>query len=77
MSMERINDEDMGLVVGGLFTWNRSTNIMKYEHEDGSKTLHKVLDFEKAWELSNQLHGKNLTEDEILNKLISNGYIAG
>lgn len=77
MSMEQIKDEDMGLVVGGIFIWHKDTMNLTYEHADGSKTLHKVLDFEKAWELSNQLHGKNLTEDEILNKLISNGYIEG
>ena len=77
MGMERISDEDMGLVVGGLFTWNRSINIMKYEHKDGSITNYEVLNFDEAWNLSNRLHSKNVPEDEILKQLIENGYIAG
>lgn len=77
MSTEQINDEDMGMVVGGLFKWFRNSNTMEYIHQNGKTTKHQVLDMNQAWELSNELHGQLVPEDEILNQLISNGYIAG
>ena len=77
MSMERINDEDMGMVVGGLFIWHMKNKTMTYTHQNGKTTVHQVIDMNQAWELSNELHGQLVPEDEILNQLISKGYIAG
>ncbi|MBR6186983.1 MAG: hypothetical protein IKQ41_12075 [Clostridia bacterium] len=72
-----LNDDMLDQVVGGLFTWNRNSMTMTYSHADGSKTTHRVLDIDKAWERSNILHGQNMNEDKILQDLISKGYIAG
>ncbi len=79
MAEERkiINDEALEQVVGGLFSFNGITNIITYTHEDGSVTYHKILDYKKAWTMSNDLHGKNVPEDTILAQLIANKYVAG
>lgn len=77
MSMERINDEDMGMVVGGFFDFDRCGDTLIYTHQDGKTTVHPVIDMNKAWELSNDLHGQLVPEDEILKQLIENKYIAG
>lgn len=74
---KQINEEALDSVVGGLFTWHKLTLIMDYTHEDGTKTYHKILNLQKGWELSNQLHGQLIPEDEILAQLISAGYIEG
>ena len=73
----QLNDEMMDEVVGGLFSWSKKTMTMTYSHPDGTKTTHKVLDIQKAWERSNVLHSKMMSEDDILKDLISKGYIAG
>lgn len=79
MSENRIElkDDVLDEVVGGLFAWSRKSMTMTYSHADGSKTTHKVLDLDKAWERSNILHSQNMSEDAILRDLISKGYIAG
>ena len=74
---EIIIDEALESVVGGLFRWHKKSLVLDYTHKDGTVTYHKVLDFAKGWELSNNLHGQNVPEDEILRQLISKGYIAG
>ena len=77
MSDHKMNlpDEMLEQVVGGLFTWSRRSMEMKYDHPDGSTTIYKVLDMDKAWERSNMLHAQNMPEDDILKDLISKGYI--
>ena len=79
MSEKKINlsDEVLDEVVGGFFSWNTKTMTMKYSHQDGSVTTHKILDLDKAWERSNILHSQKMPEDEILKDLIAKGYIAG
>ena len=79
MSSERINlsSEELEKVVGGFFHFNTNTMTMKYTHEDGTVTYHKILNAEKAWEMSNQMHAKRIPEDDILKELIDNKYIAG
>lgn len=79
MSIEKnkIADEALEQVVGGLFAFNGLTNTITYTHEDGSVTYHKILDYKKAWTMSNDLHGQNVPEDTILAKLIASGYVAG
>ena len=70
-----LNDFEVENVVGGLFKWNKSDMIMTYEHSDGSVTTHKILNYDKAWELSNEMHGKNYREDDILKALKNKGYV--
>lgn len=72
-----INEEDLENVVGGFFHWHKKSLVLDYTHEDGSITYHKVLDYAKGWELSNNLHAKHVPEDEILQQLIDAKYIAG
>ena len=73
----KLDDEMLEEVVGGLFSWSRKKMTMTYSHPDGTTTVHKVLDLDKAWERSNILHSKKMNEDDILKDLISKGYIAG
>jgi len=72
-----LQDEQVENIVGGLFAFNGRTNILTYTHADNSVTTHKILDYKKAWEMSNDLHGKNVPEDDILKQMIANGYIEG
>ena len=73
----QLNDDQLDEVVGGLFTWHKKSKVMDYTHSDGTVTKHKILDYSKAWELSNNLHAKHMDEDKILSQLISKGYIQG
>ncbi len=72
-----LSDEMLEDVVGGLFTWSKKKMTMTYSHQDGTTTVHKVLDMQKAWERSNLLHSQMVSEDEILKDLIAKGYIQG
>ena len=72
-----INEGELNKVVGGLFTWHKDSKVMDYTHADGSITYHKILNYDKGWEMSNQLHAKFVPEDEILKKLIDEKYIEG
>lgn len=70
-----LNDQEVEQVVGGLMDFNPSTMILTYTHEDNSVTKHPILNYDKAWEMSNQLHAQNYREDTILKKLKSAGYV--
>ncbi len=72
-----LDDELLDEVVGGLFKWNPNTMMLKYIHDDGSETYYKVLDFQKGWELSNNLTGQFMDEDKIIARLIAEKYIEG
>ena len=72
-----INEEDLESVVGGLFEWAPRYNKMKYTRENGSVSVYKVINYDKAYSMSCSLHGQNVPEDEILSRLISAGYIEG
>ena len=77
MNNERksIKEEVLDNVVGGLFYWHKDTQVMDYTHKDGTVTYHQILDYEKGWEMSNNLHGQKVPEDDILKRLIDNHYI--
>ncbi|MBR2258957.1 MAG: hypothetical protein IJ899_16845 [Blautia sp.] len=70
-----IDEENLEHVVGGFFNFNGTNNTMTYYHPDGTVTVHKVLDFKLAWKMSNDLHGQNVPEDNILSQMVSAGYI--
>ena len=77
MARELVNDEALEQVVGGLMNFNYYTQVLTYTHEElGTVTKYKILDFKKAWVMSNELHGQNLHEDKIIAQLIESGYIA-
>lgn len=71
-----LNDQEIENVNGGFMSFNNQTMILTYEHENGSVTHHKILDYNAAWELSNTLHAQNYREDTILKKMKQKGYIA-
>jgi len=73
---EKIDENKLEKVIGGKFSWNSNTGIMTYTHKDGSKTTHRILDLDKGYDLSSQLHGQGMPEDDILTRLINAGYIA-
>lgn len=75
MSKVALNDENLDQVVGGLMRFNYRTQVMTYTHEDGTQTTHNILDFDNAWDLSNELHAKNIHEDNILKALKDQHYI--
>ena len=79
MSDERIkiNDSSLESVVGGLFTFHKTTQVLDYTHPDGTVTYHKILNYQKAWEMSNSQHAKFIKEDDILQNLIDAKYIEG
>lgn len=72
-----LDDELLDEVVGGLFKWNPNTMKLKYIHDDGSVTYYNILDFEKGWQMSNNLTGQFMDEDQIIAKLIAANYIEG
>ena len=72
---ELCTDKELEMVVGGFFHFNSNNKTMEYTHEDGSTTIHRVIDMEKAWEISNYLHGKHIPEDDILKQLVDYNYI--
>ena len=74
---EMISEENLEKVVGGLFEWFPSYDQLKFTHDDGSVTRHKILDYEKGWALSTSLHEQNVPEEEILARLIAKKYIEG
>ena len=49
--------------------------VMTYTHQDKTVTKHQILNYDKAWELSNEMHAKNYREDDILTVLRSKGYV--
>ena len=77
MAKQMINEEALDQVVGGLMNFNYKTQVLTYKHEEtGAKTTYKILDFNAAWKLSNDLHGQNIHEDKIIAQLKAKGYIA-
>ena len=70
-----ISEEKLEQVAGGFFSFHRSTGCLDYTHPDGSTTTHKIVNFDKAWELSNKGHAHMVPEDDILAEMISKGYI--
>lgn len=76
MSKQMVNDEALDKVVGGFMQFNYYTQVLKYTHEElGTVTNYNILDFEKAWKLSNALHAENYHEDKIIAELKAKGYI--
>lgn len=76
MSKEMLKDEYMKGVNGGFMHFNYYTQVLTYTHEEtGEVTKYQILDFEKAWKLSNKMHGDNKHEDVILSTMLENGYI--
>lgn len=75
---ERMNltDDQLENVVGGFMLFNNQTMTLTYTHADGSVTTHQILNYDKAWELSNYMHGQNYREDTILKQLKKKGYVS-
>ncbi len=71
-----IDEKSLEKVVGGFFHFNTNNNTITYSHKDGSKTVHKILDLDKAWETSNNMHAKKIPEDDIMKELENKGYVA-
>ena len=72
-----IKDENLDCVVGGYFQFDGDNSTITYSHKDGSVTVHQVLNLMEAWKMSNDLHGQLVPEDEIMARMIQNGYVAG
>lgn len=77
MGKTEINEQDLDQIVGGQFLFNCDTMMMTYVHSDGSFTTHKILQYDRAWKASNYYHTNKIPEDEILQKMISQGLIEG
>ena len=71
-----LNDEELDQVVGGIMNFNAQTNKMTCCDGDGRVTQYNILNYEKAWEMSNKLHIQGMPEDAIINRMIDNGYIS-
>ena len=78
--MERSNsilsDEELDQVVGGIMNFNAQTNKMTCSYDDGRVTQYKILNYQKAWEMSNKLHIQGMPEDAIISRMIDSGYIS-
>ena len=72
-----INSSDLDKVVGGALVFHSKSLVLDYVKDDGTTTKYKILDLNKAWELSNQLHAKFVPESQIIAQMISNKYIQG
>ena len=62
-------------LLGGVFDFKPREQNLIYTHLSGEVTYHKILDYDKAWELSNKLHALNVDEDSILEELINKQYV--
>lgn len=71
-----IDEKTLEKVVGGFFNFNTDDGTIIYLHKDGSQTVHKVLDMDKAWETSNLMHAQKTPEDDIMRELENKGYVA-
>ena len=77
MAREMINEGSLDQVVGGFIHFNRNNYVLTYTHEEtGDVTTYDILDFDKAWQISANLHGQNVHEDRIIAILKSKGYIS-
>ena len=72
-----IDDTELENVVGGAFIFNQDAGTLTYYHDDGSVTVHTILDYDNAWYSSNSWHANNYPEDTILQGLIKKGFVAG
>lgn len=79
MSTERksIPENELENIVGGYMQFDQPTKTLTYYHKDGSVTTHDILKFKAAWTANNEMHTEGIPEDEILERLIEAGYVAG
>ena len=76
MSRELMNEDNLDQVVGGFMHFNPDTKVLTYTHEEtGEVKQYQILMYNRAWGMSNALHAKNLHEDEIISKMLSDGCI--
>ena len=68
-------DNEVENVIGGAFVFNRKSETLTYYHDDGAVTTYHILDYDNAWNSSNRGHASNQSEDDILQTLISRGYV--
>ena len=71
-----IDEKSLEKVVGGFFLFSGSAQTITYTHKDGSTTVHQVLNMDKAWETSNNMHAQKIPEDDIMRELQNQGYVA-
>ena len=77
MKNQILSDEELDQVIGGLMNFNYDTKVLTYTHEERKTvTKYNIVDFEKAWKLSNARHAENVHEDNIIAEMLSKGYIA-
>ena len=74
--MEQLKDEDLEQVAGGLFYFYPNTMRLTFTDEEaGFEKVYKILDYAEAWRISNELHGENVKESEIIEVMIDQGCI--
>ncbi len=71
-----VDDGQLEQVTGGLLQFHKISKALTYIHEDGSVSEHRILDYEKAWNLCCSLEAQNWTGDRIFQDLLSKGYVA-
>ena len=69
-----VDEELLEQVAGGLLVFGMQSHVLTYDCGDGSSKEYKILEFKKAWELYNSLHGQ-MTDEQIIQKMMDIGYI--
>ena len=72
--MEPVEYTNTDIIIGGFVF---STDSLLYTSSEGTETEYAVLNYDKAWEKYHNLCAQNKTPEEILNVLLSAGYIKG
>ncbi len=72
---KELDEKSLEQVVGGFFYFDPAAGIMTYTHQDGTTTKHVIKNMAKAWEMSNNLHGQGMPEDDILDALVEAKYL--
>ena len=76
MAREMMNEDALDQVVGGFMHFNANTKVLTYTHEEtGAVTTYQILQYNRAWGMSNALHTQGLHEDDIIGKMLADGCI--
>ncbi len=73
--MQKIDDDQLKNINGGMLKVDCRESTLLYSGSGVLNTKYRLMDYELAWDLIRELQARNLPEDEIIARLIANGYI--
>ena len=74
-NIQKLNDDDLDQVSGGLLDFNGDV-LTYFRGDSGTTHTFRILNYDAAWQMSNDLHAKSYHEDYIIGQMMQAGYIA-